>query len=281
MKRASEHRVTVISVSCDSLAVLPRMLSSLGDDADCVIVDNASTDQDALASLARAYGAHLICNTENLGFGVACNIGAAATKAEFLFFLNPDAELEKGALAALLKAADSYLDAIAFNPAITASNGKPYFKRRSVLLRRTENLPRGWPDANQQVPVLTGAALFARRAAFEAVNGFDPQIFLYHEDDDLALRMRAQCGSLMFVRGARVMHDAGNSTERSPQSAAFKAFHMGRSRVYAMRKHGLTGAALKTLMPAFAQLISPITLLSARKRAKQKAFLKGVISALR
>lgn len=52
MKRASEHRVTVISVSCDSLAVLPRMLSSLGDDADCVIVDNASTDQDALASLA-------------------------------------------------------------------------------------------------------------------------------------------------------------------------------------------------------------------------------------
>lgn len=277
----ASERVTVVTVAHNSLAVLPGMLASLPPGAFCVIVDNASTDQDALAKLAEQHGAELIRNDDNRGFGTACNIGAARADTEFLLFLNPDARLEDGALEALVAAAETYPDAVAFNPAISEANGRPYFKRGSVLLPRSEKLPSGWPEADRVVPVLTGAAFFVRHAAFEAVGGFDPAIFLYHEDDDLALRLRAQCGTLMFLRDARVMHDAGNSTVRSPQSAAFKAFHMGRSRVYATRKHHLPGAGRKALLSAVAQLISPLTLLSARKRAKQAAFLRGVWQALR
>ena len=210
------ERVTVVTVAHNSLAVLPKMLASVPRGSTAIVVDNASRDAAALADLARTHGAQLIRNEDNCGFGPACNIGAAEALSEFVLFLNPDARLGDGAIEALVAAADAHPEAVAFNPAITDGKGRPYFKRGSVLLPASARLPAGWPDADREVPVLTGAAFFVRRAAFEAVGGFDPAIFLYHEDDDLALRLKT-VGSLMFVHGARVTHDAGNSTVRSPR----------------------------------------------------------------
>jgi len=276
-----ECRVTVVTVTYNSLAVLPELLNSLPDGVSCIVVDNASDNHTALSELVLAHGAQLIRNDENCGFGVACNIGAAQAQTEFLLFLNPDARLERGALKELVSCADANPAAVAFNPAISEADGKPYFKRGSVLLPKAQKLPRGWPQKDRAVPVLSGAAFFVRRTAFEAVGGFDPAIFLYHEDDDLALRLRAQCGSLMFVRGAEVTHSSGNSTPKTPSSAAFKAFHMGRSRVYAARKHHLPGAGRKALQSALLQMASPLTFLSKRKRAKQIAFLRGVLTSIR
>jgi GT2 family glycosyltransferase len=276
-----EDRVTIVTVTHNSMAVLPKLLASVPEGAACVIIDNLSDNQAALAELATAHGAHLICNDDNLGFGAACNIGAAQAQTEFLFFLNPDARLQDGTLAALVACAEAHPAAAAFNPAILNANGKIQFKRGSVLLPKSQKSPPGWPAGDSEVPVLTGAAFFVRLDAFEATGGFDPAIFMYHEDDDLALRLREQYGPLIFARDALVTHDRGNSTVRSPKTAAFRAFHMGRSRVYATRKHNVARAGRKALLSALVQLASPVTLFSKRKRAKQLAFLNGVLGALR
>lgn len=271
-------RVTVVSVCYNSEAVLPGMLASVPAATPVVLVDNAGAE-DALRPLAERHGATLISNAENKGFGVACNQGAAAARTEFILFLNPDAQLKSGSLKALVAAADRYPDASAMNPRIATPDGRAVFQRKSHLIDRAERMPRGWPDGDREVPILSGAALFVRRAAFEAVGGFDPRIFLYHEDDDLARRLRAQCGPLYFIRDACAEHIGGSSSERSPQVAALKAWHMGRSRVYVQRKHGRPFPRASSLGAALLQLCSPAVLLSRRKRAKQVAFLKGVISA--
>ncbi|MDE3029193.1 MAG: glycosyltransferase family 2 protein, partial [Paracoccaceae bacterium] len=226
----------MVSVCFNSLAVLPSMLASCGD-AAVVLVDNASTDAAALADLARKHGAQLIRNNSNLGFGTACNQGAAVATTDFILFLNPDATLAPDALNELVAAADRYPTASAMNPRIAEADGTANFKRRSHLMPKSETLPRGWPSEDREVFVLHGAALFVRRPDFEAVGGFDPAIFLYHEDDDLSRRLRAERGPIMFIRGALVQHLAGRSSVRSPEVAALKAWHMGRSRVYTMRKH--------------------------------------------
>lgn len=273
--KASE-RVTVISVCYNSMEVLPAMLASLPAETPVVIIDNASTDRISVEEAASARGARLIRNDENRGFGVACNQGAALAETEFLLFLNPDAAVATGALEALVEGAGRYPDAAAMNPRIEEANGSAYFKRSSVLLPRAVRLPRGWPERDCEVPVLSGAALFVRRADFEAVGGFDPRIFLYHEDDDLSLRLRAERGRLMFIREALVRHQGGRSSVRSPKVAALKARHMGRSRVYAARKHGQRFAETRALGSAMLQVVSPLVLLSRRKRAKQVGFLLGI-----
>lgn len=279
MQDISAQSITVISVCHNSTAVLPAMLGSLPEGVPIILVDNGSQDIENLSKMADARGIRLIVNAENRGFGIACNQGAAEVHTEFLFFLNPDAAVESDALEALVAAARRYPDAVAMNPAIRTGNGDRYFKRSSVLLPRCKWMARGWPEADCVVPVLNGAALFVRRVAFEAVGGFDPAIFLYHEDDDLSLRLRASAGKLMFIREAVVRHLQGLSTASCLEVRAFKGWHLGRSRVYAARKHGRFLAFTSALGEALLQVASPMMLFSAHKRAKHLAFLRGVWSA--
>jgi GT2 family glycosyltransferase len=277
----SVHCVTVITVCYNSLAVLPEMLSSIPQGTPVILVDNASDEQEALERVAQSHRAQVLRNTRNLGFGVACNRGAALAQTEFLLFLNPDTQIADNTLAELVAAAKRYPQASAMNPRIQTADGRPAFKRRSCLMPRTETMKRGWPESDAEVPVLSGAALFVRKVAFASVGGFDPEIFLYHEDDDLSRRLKHECGPLMFIREASVRHLCGRSSERSPAAAFLKAFHMGRSRVYAMRKHGRHFPLLSSVWIALWQLASPAVFVSARKRAKQWALFRGVLSARR
>ncbi|MEM8632798.1 MAG: glycosyltransferase family 2 protein [Pseudomonadota bacterium] len=271
-------RVTIVSVLYNSMAVVGRMLASVPPGTPVVLVDNGTDDRSVLRALAKSQGATLIENETNTGFGAGCNLGAAAAGTEFVLFLNPDAELAPGALEALLKAADAHPEAAAFNPVIREANGKSGVRRRSVLVPRSDWQTGPLPDIDFTVPILSGAAFFVRRDRFEAVGGFDDGIFLYHEDDDLSLRLQDRFGPLMVARAAETIHHQGNSSVRTPQSAAFKAWHMGRSRVYTRRKHGHSLPFLSSFGAALWQLGSPDVLFSARKRAKRWALLKGVVS---
>lgn len=271
-------RTTIISVCHNSLAVLPAMLASVPAGVPVILVDNASEDTESVRKLAETAGARVIHNAENRGFGVACNIGAAEAVTEFVLFLNPDATLETGCLQALEAAMDRFPKASALNPRIIEGDGRPYFKRRSVLLPRREHMPRGWPLSDREVTVLSGAALMVRRADFEAVGGFDPKIFLYHEDDDLSLRLRAERGPLMFIRAAAIRHAGGSSSPRSAEMAAFKAWHMGRSRIYAARKHGLRWGGFVAAIGGIAQMALPWNFLSRRQLHKRVGFIRGIFA---
>ncbi len=280
MKPVNEvSRTTIVSVAYNSASVIGDMLASVPAGTKVFVVDNASSDNSA--DIAEAAGATVIRLAKNEGFSRGCNIGAAKAKSEFLLFLNPDATLGPQCIERLEAAADHYASASGFNPAITDKNGGDYFKRGSRLLAHAKWMPRGRPAADCEVPVLSGAAQFCRRAQFEQIGGFDEAIFLYHEDDDLALRLKAAFGPLMFIRAAEVGHQEGRSSPRSPEIARIKSYHMARSRVYAMKKHGRPFPFLGSLWSGVRKLISPIILFSPRKRAQALSFTRGVISTIR
>jgi len=269
-------KFTVITVTYNSTDVFVRMLDSLPLNVPVIAVDNGSADIERLRAMSQSRSFMLLENEYNLGFGVACNRGAHHANTEFLLFLNPDAKLTEGCLDEVFSAFSSYPNCVALNPAIIDSNGKEYFRRGSVLLNKSLWLPRGWPTEDRTVNILSGSALFTRKTVFDEIGGFDEHIFLYHEDDDLSLRISAY-GDLMFIKNAKVEHSGGRSSPRSPAVAALKALHMGRSRVYAGRKHKVRFPVVKPLVGAFLQLCSPINIFSHRKRAKSVAFLNGII----
>ncbi|MBD2424069.1 glycosyltransferase family 2 protein [Cyanobium sp. FACHB-13342] len=272
-------RSTVVTVCFNSSAVLKNLLASIPPGTTTILVDNGSGDSAATRELADSYQAHLITNTNNSGFGSACNQGAALSRSEFLFFVNPDSTLNATTIAQLESAADAHPEASAFNPRIVNQRGAPAFKRRSCLLKPEQILQRKPPAHASEVPVLSGAALFVRAGAFDQVGGFDGNIFLYHEDDDISVRLRQQVGPIWFIPTAEVMHLSGHSSGRSAKVSALKAWHMGRSLVYTTTKHHIHGAYRKALWSAIRQLLSPSTLLSKRKFYKNRAFLQGVLSA--
>jgi N-acetylglucosaminyl-diphospho-decaprenol L-rhamnosyltransferase len=141
-------------------------------------------------------------------------------------------------------------------------------------------MPRGDIETDCEVPVLAGSAIFVRKVDFEAVGGFDPQIFLYYEDDDLSLRLRRQRGPLFFISSAEVIHTGGASSARSVDIAKIKGFHLGRSRVYCSVKHKTPFGRTKAVFNAILLAISPLVFFSKRKRAKDWSRLKGTLQTL-
>ena len=273
------NRASIVTVTYNSSAVLPKMLESVAGDAAVIVVDNASADADHTAKAAYSYGARLVRNERNIGFGRACNRGADLAETDLILFLNPDVTLVNGALQCLVQASNQYPLASAFNPAIANAKGKPIFRRSSRIDPDGWRLPKGWPECDREVSILSGAALLVRRTQFETVGGFDPNIFLYHEDDDLCLRLRARFGPLMFVRNALVIHQRGQSSGTSVSSARLKGRHMGYSRVYASLKHGKPLAFERAAVSAIGEICLVPRLFSPRRRAKSLGYLSGILNA--
>ena len=276
---ATKKPISVVTVTYNSSAVLPEMLKSVPDNIPVIVVDNGSEDAERTAAITEEYGSVFVRSNENLGFGRACNLGAALAKTELVFFLNPDAVIVEGTIAHLVRASQVYQHASAFGPAIETAKGKPFFRRSSAIDPQKSILPRGWPEDDKKVTVLSGSALAVRKRDFDAVEGFDPKIFLYHEDDDLCLRLKAQCGPIMFVKRARVVHQGGYSSGTSPTISKLKGHHMGYSRVYASLKHDKSMAFERAVLSALFELLLFPRLASPRKRAKSFGYLSGVLSA--
>jgi N-acetylglucosaminyl-diphospho-decaprenol L-rhamnosyltransferase len=189
--------------------------------------------------------------------------------------------LQPGTLDALCAAAARHPEAAAFGAALQDGAGHVSYKHRTRLAPQDRFAPKAVPAEDTVVPALSGAALMVRRAAFAAVGGFDPAIFLYYEDDDLSLRLRATEGPLIFVPSAVATHYSGKSSAPSAALSHFKGYHWARSRIYTARKHGLAWPWLAGLRNALWQMIGPKAWRSAERRAEGRGRMAGVWSMWR
>ncbi len=233
-----ETSIAVVLVAYNSAGVIREAVLSVDEAADIIVVDNASGDD--LEAALDGTGARIIRNRENLGFGTACNIGARSTSAAFVLFLNPDARLEPGALQRLKARAEADPGLGALNPRILDGEGKVWQRRHSRLLDEAANRRvKETLTGDCEIEMLSGAALFCRKAHFDRIGGFDEKIFLFCEDDDVAVRLMAAGFRLGYVHDAVVRHARGGSSAPSPALERFKAYHFMRSGRYGRLKHGL------------------------------------------
>lgn len=264
--------VCIVAVTYNSAAVLPRFLESIPRGVHIVVVDNASDD--GSAAIAEAAGAEVLRLDGNIGYGAASNIGARASKTEYLVLANPDIRFLDGAVHAMAAAAEQYPNA-AFNPRMY--NGKKQsFRRWSRLQPQAGRWAGPSPGSDCAVPVLSGACIFIRREHFDLIGGFDPAIFLFHEDDDLSLRLKQAGLELRLASHAVVEHFEGNSSGRSTVVGRVKGEAMGQSLVYVMRKHDMPLDLTRETFKTRSKLLLPHVLLKPARRAKYLGFLKGL-----
>jgi N-acetylglucosaminyl-diphospho-decaprenol L-rhamnosyltransferase len=257
-------RVSVVVVSYETRDDLAACLRSLADsggpDLETIVVDNASTDGSA-DRVARDFPAvRLLRNEHNVGFGAACNRGAAVATAPCLLFLNSDAQVTAGAVDALARVLDTQPEVAIVGPRTLNEDGTAQVSFGSALTplaewrqrRLVRGVARRDPDALRiaharslvasEPDWVSGSCLMIRRRAFDAASGFDEGFFLYEEDVDLCVRVRAQGGRVRFEPAATVVHRLGTSMARMPDRARAE---YDRSHLRYYRKHN---GALATLM---------------------------------
>jgi N-acetylglucosaminyl-diphospho-decaprenol L-rhamnosyltransferase len=234
---------------------LQRALRSLGEQTrpvDVVVVDNGSSDGSVELVREEFPEVALVEMGANLGFGRAIDRAVEERAADPLILLNDDVECEPRFVEAMLDAAAEGAEAVAGVLVQEADPGT--IDSAGVVADRTlmgfdylhgEPLAAA-PGAPDPLGPTGGAALY-RLDAFRGVGGFDERIFLYYEDLDLALRIRAAGGRCRLAPDARAIHAYSAS---SGAASGFKYSHTGWSRGYMLRRYGVMsrpGTALRAL----------------------------------
>lgn len=274
--------VTAIVVAHDSAAKLAACLSALAQqNVPTIVVDNASGD--GSVQMAEAHGARVIRNAKNEGFGRAMNIGMRAAPTEFALLVNPDLVVAHGAVALLLEAAHRWPDAAICAPQIVEPDGRVFFSNQSLLADRLRNEKgaRWIPEGDCCTPFLSGACWLVRRQIVRDLGGFDENIFLFYEDDDLCRRVSEAGHALVHVHGAIAQHERGASA--APRKGrVFKARrHLAWSRGYVSRKWGLPRPEGKILLQNLPKLVLSAMLFQTARVERYGGMVQGAIDSLR
>ena len=243
------QRVSVVVVTHHSGAVIRHCLEPLGNAAQIIVVDNAS-DDDTLDIVAQAApGCEVLRNQVGAGYGNGASQGLARVQTEFALLANPDAVVSDAALARLVDAADAFPEGALFGPTVIGPDSDVELSHDVGLFDR-----RNYGDRNQEAPplgpccaeFLSGAVTLLRMSAYREVGPFDPRLFLYYEDDDFCMRLRAAGFSLILVPDAVVSHVGGGSVRLSAHYYWEKYWHMAWSRLYLEEKYRGRAARRRT-----------------------------------
>lgn len=207
--------ITVVLVSYNSAEALNDNLDALSGVHQVMVVDNASTDGSRELVRQHRPDAKVIALDRNVGFGSANNVALARIGTPFALLLNPDCRFDPRAVRTLLAALEQDATVAAVVPRLYNDAGKAETACDAPFWSPARRGPYVDPEGDVCADFLTGAALLVRMSAIREIGGFDPAIFLYYEDTDLCLRLRAARYSLILVAGAQLRHRVGSSSSRS------------------------------------------------------------------
>lgn len=242
------YELSIIIVNWNGGELLSRCVETIvtsqpAASYEIVIVDNASEDDslarlsssETLAPLIARQQLRILKNADNLGFGAANNRGFALTDSPFVLLLNLDTEVGPGTIDTLLRTMRSDPKIGVCGPKILNSDGtlqisaffNPPRVWHTVLsqLKLYHLLPRGirgelllgrhWDHNHQRsVPMLSGAAMLARREMIDQVGGFDERFHMYSEDTEWCWRITKAGWKLMFVPAAVLLHHGAESSKK-------------------------------------------------------------------
>ena len=220
-------------------------MASVIDEAEVVVVDNASRDGSADAIAARFPEVCLVRSKLNLGYAGGVNAAAGAAHGNALLVLNSDARLEPGALECMLRCLEQHPGAAMVGPALKYPDGRAQacaFRFPGVLQLALDLYPvprlmdtrlngRIWASTPVRIDHPLGACMLICRAAWDQVGPLDEGYFMYMEEIDWCRRARAHGWEVWHEPAAIVIHHSGSST-RQQSRAMFTQLWRSRLRYY-------------------------------------------------
>jgi len=233
----------------DLTRTLPALLAELGEGDELIVVDNRPGDGSAEVVEWLAPAARIVRPGRNTGFAGGCNAGAALASGDLLVILNPDAVPRPGFGEAIRRpwveergwGAWQALVADGEGRRINSAGNPLHFT--GITWAGGHGRPLDQAPPAGEVTVASGASLAIPVANWQRLSGFPAEFFMYHEDVDLSVRLRAEGQAVGIEPGAVVAHDY------EFDASAEKWFWLERNRL-AFLVRDYPGALLALLAPA-------------------------------
>jgi GT2 family glycosyltransferase len=201
-------RVSVVVCTYNGARTLAECLDGLAQleypDYEVIVVDDGSTD--GTAAIARDYDVRLI-RTENRGLSAARNTGLEAATGDIIAYLDDDAWPDAHWL--------TYLAATFLRTTYAAVGGPNIPPPGDGLIAECVANAPGGPIhvllSDREAEHIPGCNMAFRKAALQAIGGFDPQFRVAGDDVDVCWRLQQQGWTLGFNPAAMVWHHRRNS----------------------------------------------------------------------
>lgn len=227
-----------------------------------LVVDNHSHDGTVHAFAQALPHASIIPQPRNIGFGPANNVGfqAANPDCAHVLFLNPDCQISLESVRLLQHTLTTHPQAVIACPVVVDANGSDHgVRQRDYRLGYQHELVEPIPLSDKTPEFLPdtcvdGACLLVDAQKFAAMGAFNPELFMYCEEDDVSLRALSHGFGVVTNTRARATHLGGASSPATFRILLRKAYHGRWSRLYMVGTHigprERLRDALKTLLCA-------------------------------
>ena len=265
----SEFSVSIVNTNARDL-LLACLGSLRGEDAEVVVLDNASEDGSAEAVRSRFPEVHVIAQRHRAGFGANHNTVIRATSGRYVYVLNEDTTADDWGFARIEDYLDRNARVAALGPRLVYPDGRhqdsawrfptPAVAALGALTLGRVGVEQSRGNDPRAVDWVMGAAIVLRREALDEVGLFDEEFFLYSEEVDLCLRLRRAGWAVEYFPEVTVVHHESRFSSDIPER---RINEMWRSRHRYWRKHhtgaGARIAALATgLQYALRAALSPL-----------------------
>lgn len=231
--------LSVIIVNWNTKDYLNNCIRSIKENTkkiscEIIVIDNFSSDGSPQTVEANFPDVILIKNQENYGFGHANNQGYALAKGKYILFLNSDMIVQKNCLEKMFEFMEK-------NPAIGASSCKlthpdgslqhscrefPSFKIIFLMLIGVrflfpkmkmfrDYLMLNWDHSDiREIDQIMGSFMFIRSAVIKEVGRFDERFWMYFEEVDLCLRIKAAGWKIVHYPYVSSIHFLSKSSDQ-------------------------------------------------------------------
>jgi N-acetylglucosaminyl-diphospho-decaprenol L-rhamnosyltransferase len=197
----------------DLTKTLPALLPELGEGDELIVVENKPGDGSAEVVRELAPRARLVPMGRNTGFAGGCNAGAEAAAGDLLVILNPDAAPQPGFGEAIRRpwleergwGAWQALVADGEGRCVNSAGNPIHFT--GIVWAGGHGRPLSEAPAPGEVAAASGACLAIPLERWRAAGGFPEEFFMYHEDVDISVRLRAEGHAVGIEPTAVVAHD--------------------------------------------------------------------------
>jgi len=285
---AAAAELATVVVSWRSAAEVARLLREFPVDPrhELLVVDNSG---DCPLPPEAAPNVRVLRAGRNLGFAGGSNLGARASTAPRLLFLNPDTEPVGRAFEQVLEGFERWPGVDGVVPRLVDERGWPQtgwqlreLPGPAALLAHaffwSPGARRREPPAGTPIGQPAAAALALTREVFEQVGGFDERFMpAWFEDVDLARRLRARGRALRYLPEAVFRHRGGVSVDALGYGGFLRAYD--RNLAFYLRRHHGRGweLAFRALVPLGALARLALLPLRRPRRARSRREAAGVL----
>ena len=264
--------VSVIIVNYHSEKLIANCVQSIkekttGITYQIIIVDNESRP-DGVVYLEQNLGNDVLIvpSEKNLGFGKANNLGAERAEGKYLLLLNPDTILDNNAIKILFDYMESSMNTGVSGGNLYTENREPapsfslqfddlriekaeaswFFIIKEKIRQKVGRSDAGkWFNFGKtplKVGYIFGTDMMIPRQLYRETGGFDPDFFMYAEEEELSWRITEKGYDIVNVPSARIIHlDGGTQKTGGVFNQRQFCMRMNGILTYYYKRYGLKG----------------------------------------